>query len=34
MSISSEITRLNNAKASIKSSIENKGITVSDTKKT
>lgn len=33
MSISSEITRLNNAKASIKSSIENKGITVSDTKK-
>ena len=30
MSISSEITRLQNAKASIKTSIENKGVTVGD----
>lgn len=33
MSIASEITRLNNAKTSIKNSIINKGVTVSDTKK-
>ena len=31
MSIADQITRLNNAKAAIKSSIENKGVTVSDT---
>lgn len=33
MSVSSEITRLNNAKTSIKSSIENKGVTVPDSAK-
>ena len=31
MSISDQITRLNNAKAAIKQSIENKGVAVSDT---
>ena len=30
MSIASEITRIQNAKASIKTSIENKGVTVGD----
>ena len=33
MSIASEITRINNAKTSIKNSIINKGITVLDTQK-
>lgn len=33
MSISDQITRLNNAKAAIKQSIENKGVSVSDTAK-
>ena len=31
MTIADQITRLNNAKAAIKSSLENKGVTVSDT---
>ena len=33
MTIANEITRINNAKAAIKQSIENKGVTVSDTAK-